>query len=60
MEGYSRVNSDGEYAGEVNEVMVEDVVRSAQRASMNREERRLPVSSQLMFIMFPPTLDRRQ
>ena len=44
----------------MNEVMVEDVVRSAERANANREGRRLLVSSQLVLIAFPPALEKRQ
>jgi hypothetical protein len=56
----SPVDPDVESGGGVNEVMVEDVVRLAQRANMNREGRRLPVYSQLVSIILPPALEERQ
>jgi hypothetical protein len=44
----------------MNEVVVEDAVRSAQRANMDREGRRLLVSSQLMLVALPPALGKQQ
>jgi hypothetical protein len=44
----------------VNEVVVEDVVRSAQSASMNQQGRRLPVFSQLMLVRLSPALGEQQ
>jgi hypothetical protein len=44
----------------VNEVMIEDVAGSAQRANMNRGGRRLPVSLQLVLITLLPALEELQ
>jgi hypothetical protein len=49
----SRISPDGENAGGVNEVAVEGVVKSTQRANTRREGRRLPVSSQPASIALP-------